>query len=821
MHPERKPHPSAADAQRRSIEGPRGLVPAACHEARRFYLQGRIPEALAKLEELFQPDGRGSHEDLRDAALLRAWCLIEKGRHGLCRSWLEKARLRGHLPGEDLGARIVELNLDLFQERYVEVRIEAAELLAAHSGPPCLDQAELRLLLGAALRWEGRTREALTHLEYATASFVVLEEHGRAAVAANFLGWTLLSLGRMAEAAACFEKSLGINTRLDAPLRRAQNFQNLAIVHYKRGRYTAARDALQHELRLIDERQDMQCRAQIALGNVERLQGDYLGARGHLLEAYTLAGKCGLAREEVLALEFLGDVFRDEGNPAQAQRYYRRGLALARTLAPDGDLVMELLRRQGECLDLEGRHEEAHHVLNSALEMCRTVGDEHESAVTLRCLGVNAAQLGCWPRAIVQLEQSLTELHRLVAAHETMIAGYHLARLLIRRQDTGNAPGGREQNLDRAWEAALDARQANRTLETPCLADELRELIGELARRRLFEGAPPRKPAAFSGDRALARRVVAVSRAMQGILRQCDGFATSDCPVLIQGECGSGKELLARRIHEHSPRAGHTLIRISCATSEEGMLTRQIFGHAPEPDEGGGGHIVEGLVARAKGGTLLLANIDEMPRPLQAQLVRLLNDGVYRPLGAAHEEKTEVRIVATTTRNLGALARENHFRPDLHFKLRLMTVQVPPLRSRPEDAIPLLDHFLTRLEGSTLTARMLFDFPSLEEMSTYDWPGGAAELESIAQRAWLNRNLGRPIVLRQVPGPAGAVLEFVEEGAEPEPDDVPRRHPSGMTWSSLNAMVRRAGGNKARAARNLGISRITLYRWLKQLQPKD
>lgn len=821
MRPQREPNRDIRSGTPPS--GPRGLVPAAYNEARKFYLQGRIPEALGRLESLFQPDGRGSQEDLRDAALLRAWCLIEKREHELCRRWLEKARLRGHLAADDIGATVIELNIQLFREQYAQVREEASALLAALDGPVTLERAELRLLLGAALRWEGNTREAVSHLEYAGSAFVVLEESGRAAVAANFLGWTLLSLGRLIEAAAWFEKSLEINTRLEAPLRRAQNFQNLAIVHYKRGRYPDARACLQQELELVADRPEMQCRARIALGNVERLQGDFLRARSNLLEAYTLAGANGMGREEVLALEFLGDVFRDEGSPAQAQRYYRRGLALARSLAPDGDLVMELLRRQGECLDLEGRHEEAHRVLNSALELCHRVGDEHETAVTLRCLGVNSSHLGCWTRSLLQLEQALVELKKLAAAQEAMIAGYHLARLLVRQLDTGNARHSRKQVLDRAWETALNAQQLNRSLDTPFLADELRELVNELARRRLLTGKTSQRTPAPARARTLSDRVVAASRSMQQVLRQCDGFATSDCAVLIQGECGSGKELLARRIHESSPRGRQTLVRISCATSDETLLARQLFGQAePRPDDPR--RVASGLVARAEGGTLLLSNIDELPRPLQAEIVHLLNDAKYRPLGDSREQDANVRVIATTSRELAPLVRDNLFRPDLHFKLRLMALQVPPLRSRPEDAMPLLDHFLTRLEGSPLTARELFDFSSLEEFATYDWPGGAAELEAIAQRAWLNRNLGRPVVLRQITGPAGRILEFAEDADVNRitaAGETPLRHSSGMTWTSLNSLIRKAGGNKARAARNLGVSRITLYRWLKQLKPQD
>ena len=827
MRPEREPRQSARPDDLQQSPGPLGLVPAAYSKARSLYLQGRITEALTRLEELFLPDGRGreqrSQRHLRDAALLRAWCLIEKRQHELCRQWLTKARLRGHLPAEDPSAAIIELNIRLFHEEYSSVREIAATMLADSSGPPNLDQAELRLLLGAALRWEGNTGAAVIHLEYAGSAFLVLDEPGRGAVAANFLGWTLLSLGRLTEATVWFEKSLVINTRLKAPLRRAQNFQNLAIVHYKQGRYAEARSYLHQELELIDGRTDMQCRARIALGNVERLQGDFLAARGDLLKAYTLSGQSGLTREEILSLEFLGDVLRDEGNPKQAQRYYRRGLALARTLAPDGDLVMELLRRQGECLDLEGRHDEAHHVLNSALAHCERVGDKHEAAVTLRCLGTNSAQLGFWSKAILQLEQARNELKELGALQETMIAEYHLARLLVRQLDTGNASLSRETMLEQAWETALAARQANRNLDTPFLAADLKNLVDDLARRRLTAKESRSKAVDFSVGGALSSRVVAVSGAMQKVLRQCDGFASFDSPVLIGGECGSGKGLLACRIHENSPRGKRTMIRISCAASDEILLDRQLFGQ-PTAGPGMAEPAAGGLVARAQGSTLLLANIDELPRALQGKIVQLLTNGTYRQPGTSHDHQADVRILATSSRDLALLVQEKVILPELHFRLRLMTVQVPPLRSRPEDTMPLLDHFLTKLEGSTLLARTLFDFPSLVELAVYKWPDGAAELESIAQRAWLNRNLGRPIALRKVTGPAGSILEFVEENHPSvglDGSSVPSRHHSGMTWTSLNSLIRKTGGNKAKAARNLGISRITLYRWLKQLRPNN
>jgi DNA-binding NtrC family response regulator len=157
-----------------------------------------------------------------------------------------------------------------------------------------------------------------------------------------------------------------------------------------------------------------------------------------------------------------------------------------------------------------------------------------------------------------------------------------------------------------------------------------------------------------------------------------------------------------------------------------------------------------------------------------------------------------------------------------------MSVPVPPLRQRTEDLIPLLEHFLARLEGSSLKARSLFDFQALEAMALHQWPGNVSEVEAVAQQAWMNRNLGQPVVLRRIEGSVRSTLEFSDQPDKPraraaaslETVQDNGSHPSGMTWSALMALIERADGNKSKVARHLGISRITLYRWLEQLQPK-
>ncbi len=801
----RTPHPAPPPNLAQGMNSP---VAKAMTAAR----NGQAEAALQLLEPLPR-----SGADLPQAVLLKARCLIDLKRHDECRRHLDLSRSKGWIDAEDPGLRIMDLHLLLWEQKYTAVQDGAEALLTEITGHADPRHAELRLLLGAALRWQGQLAEAVGHVEFAHAAFTVLEEPARAAVAANFLGWTHLSAGRLEESRRWFEKSMHTHETLGCPLRTAQTYQNLAIVCYKQGDYPVATELLERELELVKGHPDMICRARIALGNVLRLQGDYLAARSCLLEAYSLAAGGNLAREQVLGLEFLGDVFRDEGTPAEARRYYQRALGIARGLAPRGDLVMELKRRQGECLDLEGRHIDAQAILNEALEIGNAVDDIYEIAVIRRCLGVNAANLGRWELATKHLEQSLTSLRGMRARHEAMLSARHLAGALLRRMDSGQPGSGRARILETAWLTALQAQQLHQELETSQLRDEISGLIEEITRRRQ---TPPRgasSPEKFSCRRLPATRVVAVSDGFRQVLQRCDGFSRYKNPVLLQGENGTGKELLARRIHETSPRGSAPLVTIHCASAAPDDLAREIFGAAP----GGASHLkrgLPGLVDQAEGGTLLMQGIEDLPRELQGAILRLIQEGIYRPVGDGREHQANVRILATTETDLALQADKGFFRQDLYFRLKQMHVVVPPLRDRTEDIVPLLDHFLTRLSGHTLTVRDLLDLPGLEALTTHHWPGNTAELEAVAQQIWLSRDMGGAVRLRRRETAGGGTIELSESRASAQNEGLIDHH-SGMTWTSLNALIARAGGNKAKVARNLGISRITLYRWLDQLNP--
>jgi len=293
-------------------------------------------------------------------------------------------------------------------------------------------------------------------------------------------------------------------------------------------------------------------------------------------------------------------------------------------------------------------------------------------------------------------------------------------------------------------------------------------------------------------------------------------IAPSDGSVLITGESGTGKELAARALHEESPRADGPFVALNCAGIPESLLESELLGHAAGAFSGARG-ARKGLFLEADTGTLFLDEIGEMPASMQTKLLRLLQDGQVRPVGANAEVATDVRIVAATHRDVTELMADGRFREDLFFRLETFRIEVPPLRERGEDIARLLDIFLRRhaLEHGLPVRRLEPD--ALRRLLGYRFPGNVRELAGLVERA---ATLARDAVIR---------LEDLPDRVRGDPSvqDPAAVGPGGgdrcdEDWETLEELENRyirqvlafTGGNKQRAARILGIGRKTLYRKL-------
>lgn len=228
--------------------------------------------------------------------------------------------------------------------------------------------------------------------------------------------------------------------------------------------------------------------------------------------------------------------------------------------------------------------------------------------------------------------------------------------------------------------------------------------------------------------------MIGSSAAMKEIYSRIHRIAPTNATVLILGETGTGKELVARAMHQESPRASHALISVNCAAIPETLIEAELFGHEKGAFTGAAS-TREGLVAAADGGTLFLDEIGELPLEAQARLLRVLQEGEVRPLGAVESRKVDVRLVAATHRNLAKLAREGKFREDLYYRVNVVQLKLPPLRERGKDILALAETFVKRYCAELNKPPLRLSPEAVQAITTYTWPGNIRELENAIQRA--------------------------------------------------------------------------------------
>jgi transcriptional regulator with PAS, ATPase and Fis domain len=285
--------------------------------------------------------------------------------------------------------------------------------------------------------------------------------------------------------------------------------------------------------------------------------------------------------------------------------------------------------------------------------------------------------------------------------------------------------------------------------------------------------------------------------------------------VLLEGESGTGKELIARAIHYNSPRRDKPFVPVNCAALPEPLLESELFGHERGAFTGATG-VKPGLFETAHEGTILLDEIGEIGPTLQAKLLRAIQEQEVRHVGGTAPIKVDVRLIATTNRDLAAQVKEGRFREDLFYRLNVVRMVLPPLRERPEDIPMLAQHFLQKcaIAGSPLIKGFVPETVAL--LRRYQWPGNVRELENAIERA-VSLAHG-PLI---VPGDLPDVIRDMAERTSNLPlDDRGKSEERADQLVTLEEMEKRyllrvlrdTGGNKVRAAKILGIDRRTLYR---------
>ena len=703
-----------------------------------------------------------------------------------------------------------------------EVLLEEAQLAS-----PSL-RCRLHLQCGDALFRLGRIDEGLDAGQRALALADAAGELAQSATALNLLGNLTYRRGDLAEARDLYEQALALFRRVgddsgaghvrnnlglilknlcewDAAAvhlrqaleshRRCGHFGdtlapliNLGIVFQKSGDWKLAAEhfaqAEQVAVQVGDELRAIN--VAIGAGNVARLERRFDDAEALLNRASRQARERGARREEVLAREFLAELDFDRGRFEEALTAYHEALRLAERVAPEGDLVVEIERRRAEVLLVLGRLEAAESACQRASRLARQSDDRLEFAVAERVAGSIAWARGRGDDAFVSWGMAAQLLEQ---AHERL----ELGKTYLEMGRAASDPIQARRHLYRA--AVLFG-----PLSTPYWLDRAEQELSRAA----AEAAPSSTPqVTLMGRRSRAPGLVACSPLMRQVEQLARRAGGTELSVLITGETGTGKELVARTIHSLSARAGKPFLAVNCGALRVDLALSQLFGHRKGAFTGAHTDGV-GLVEAAHGGTLFLDEVGELPLDVQVTLLRFFESGEYMRLGETQVRRADVRIIAATNRELRG-ADEKLFRRDLLFRMNEVEIAVPPLRERRDDVIPLARHFLA-FYGGLGGPRLTPDAESV--LLAHAWSGNVRELENVMKRvaalhgdsAMVTPASLMPFISYNASSPNGAAVV-----------------PAGDDRAAILEAYASAHGNKSRAAELLGVSRKTLYARLKRM----
>jgi DNA-binding NtrC family response regulator len=304
------------------------------------------------------------------------------------------------------------------------------------------------------------------------------------------------------------------------------------------------------------------------------------------------------------------------------------------------------------------------------------------------------------------------------------------------------------------------------------------------------------------------------SKAMQEIHELISAMAPSDANVLITGESGVGKEVIANVIHSHSRRASRTMVKLNCAAFPQAMIESELFGYVKGAFTGAMNDF-PGMIAEASGSTLFLDEISEMPPELQTRFLRVLQEREYRPLGSTKTLKADFRVVAATNRPISQALSDNRLRADLYYRLNTFQIEIPPLRERKEDIPPLVSSFLKRFAQQLGKSEPAIAPEAFQKLLDYSWPGNVRELQNTIEYAVVLARKNE-IGVKELPTEVQLPVALQKSERTPVSQNGGAQNLDDLERNAILQALAQCHGNKKKAAQILGIQRPTLYNKMKR-----
>jgi DNA-binding NtrC family response regulator len=547
---------------------------------------------------------------------------------------------------------------------------------------------------------------------------------------------------------------------------------NLGLQRLWCGHLTFAEEALREAVRLSIQTGDaaIEATARADRGLALVRLGRTAEARVELSKSLRLCRRQASPRRTAIALEYTGELHLACGNNARATGALRRALAIANRIAPDGDIVPEVLRRQAEVALAVAAPDDALRIATDAAERAERYGDRYERATALRVQG----------QALYALERE--------------VEGEKLLRFALTILEELGETFERDRIL--AILGELDTEPADPAFAEPLPTDPQNP-----------RPADSERPLYHSEIRRIARRhgLFGSSRKLMDVMREAYQVASLDIPILIQGETGTGKELLAQAIHQMGRWSKGPLVAFNCATCPSDLLDAELFGHKRGAYTGATSNRT-GLVRSAEGGTLFLDEIGELREESQARLLRFLDSGEVRSLGSDETVRVKVRILAATHVNLEKRVDARRFRRDLYFRLTGLRLVIPPLRERRSDIRLLIARFTDEARDTIRPGFAGLGEAALRAMEQAWWPGNVRQLKAEVMRLAALTPSGK----------------LVNDWSQPSLGRSPEHHVSPQDAAlvlsdpvRLSKMLMSYEGRVADVATALGVSRGHVYKILK------
>jgi DNA-binding NtrC family response regulator len=357
-------------------------------------------------------------------------------------------------------------------------------------------------------------------------------------------------------------------------------------------------------------------------------------------------------------------------------------------------------------------------------------------------------------------------------------------------------------------------------LTKPCKWAELEVILNRVAERRDLSNkasALETRLKAAEGTPTL----IGETPSMLAVRRLIETIAPTDASVMILGETGTGKELIARNLHDKSRRANHSFIPVNCGALPENLVESELFGHRKGSFTGADTNR-KGLFEVANGGTLFLDEVGELDKSVQVKLLRFLESGEIRRVGENDPFRVDVRVLCATNRDLREMIEAEQFREDLFFRINTFEIHLPPLRERKADIAPLARHMLTRYTSRRGGPEAVLSPEAIAALTAHDWPGNIRELANAIERAMILAGSG-PIGVEHLPTQAPVRRPSASSNAPAVPGphfQIPEGSPTlrDIEMKYIQVILEKHNGNKPAASRELGISLKTLYNKINQLQ---